>query len=182
MWSKNYRRLLAHLLADRPFHPFIESPDRQAHQSEWRAFIAAHSSTPPASTREAESFHDHWHVCHHILRELVDDDDAVLDMLWVWLPQYQGPDLCLYRGENADRLNAGRVGLAWTDDAATARTFASGLNAVGAGGALLRASVPASAIISGPSKHSLYLQESEYTVDPRRLDTFTVVETFSAII
>lgn len=45
--------------------------------------------------------------------------------------------------------------------------FASGLNAVAKGGALLRCLVPASAIIAGPSKHSLYIDEGEYTVDPR---------------
>jgi hypothetical protein len=180
MPSANYQRLLAHLLGDRAFRPFIDGPERRAHQAEWRSFIAEHRSNPPASLQDAECFHDHWHVCHHHLRELVEDESAVLDMLWVWLPRYAGPDLVLYRGENVGRLEAGRLGMAWTEEMDQARMFARRLNAVDKGGALLRAVAPATSIIAGPSRHSRYLQENEFTVDPRHLAGVEVVERFDA--
>lgn len=127
------------------------------------------TACPPATREEAEGFHDHWHVGHHYLRELVDDEPAVIAMLRVWLPAYTGPDLTLYRGENVDRFEAGRLGIAWTREIEKARMFASGLNALGRGGALLCCLVPSTAIIAGPSKHSEYIQEGEFTVDPRGL-------------
>lgn len=178
MASLNYQRLLDHVLKDGLFRPMIDGPDLIKHRAEWRAFIAEHANHPPASLGDAENFYNHWHVCHHYLRELVDDEAAVVDMLWVWLPRYVGPDRVLYRGENVDRLEAGRLGIAWTDEIDQARVFARGLNAMGKGGALVRATAPATAIIAGPSKHSRYLQESEFTVDTRGLGNVAVVETF----
>lgn len=59
----------------------------------------------PEDRKLADNFHTQWHVCHHYIRALVGDDDLVMDMLWTWLPRYQGPDLVLYRGENVDRLD-----------------------------------------------------------------------------
>lgn len=52
---------------------------------------------------------------HFRLRELVDDDELLMEMLWTWLPRYNGPDPLLYRGENIDRLKRGRIGTAWSD-------------------------------------------------------------------
>jgi hypothetical protein len=122
-----------------------------------------------------------WHVCHHFLRELVDDDDLLIDMLWVWLPRYVGPDLVLYRGENIDRFEAGRIGTAWTGKQATAEMFAGGLNAVGKGGVVLRVTAPSTAIIAGPSKHSLYLGESEFTIDIGKLGAIDTIAHFDPI-
>ena len=180
MRSADYQRLLNHVLNDGEFLPLINSPTMAAHRAEWRALIAEHAKRPPASSSEAENFHNHWHVCHHYLRKLVADETAVLNMLWVWLPRYKGSDLVLYRGENWDRLEAGQLGIAWTDAIETARIFAKGLNATGKGGALVRAEAPASAIIAGPSTHSVYLGESEFTVDPRNLIATEVLERFPA--
>lgn len=57
--------------------------------------------------------------------------------------------------------------------------FASGLNAVGKGGVLLRAAIPASAIIAGPSKHSAeWIRENEFTVDTRNLGPVTELGRF----
>lgn len=92
-----------------------------------------------------------------------------MDMLWVWLPRYEGPELVLYRGENVDRLERASIGTAWTNAEDTAQIFASGLNTVGSGGVILKARIPVDAIIAGPSEHSQYLGEHEYTVDSRRL-------------
>jgi hypothetical protein len=163
-----YPPLLSHVLSGKEFGPFLRSPDRPKHQAEWRDLIRDLARLPPSSKQLAEDFHTQWHVCHHYLRELVDADDLLIDMLWVWLPRYQGSDMVLYRGENIDRFEAGRIGTAWTDKQETAEMFASGLNAVSKGGVVLRANVPASTIIAGPSKHSLYLGESEFTIDIRK--------------
>jgi len=162
-------RLLEHVLTDQPFRPLLMSAEVARHRAEWRTFVAELASSAPSSLEEAERFHEHWHVCHHYLRELVDDEPAVLAMLRVWLPQYAGPDMTLYRGENLDRLEAGRVGIAWTPNIETARIFARGLNAQGKGGAVIRCLVPAAAIVAGPSRHSEHIQEAEFTADPRDL-------------
>lgn len=92
-----------------------------------------------------------------------------MDMLWIWLPRYNGPDMLLYRGENINRMERGKIGTAWTDKKETAKRFASGLNAEGKGGVILQALVPSAGIIAAPSDHSKYLGEYEYTIDTRRL-------------
>ena len=176
MLSPVSRRLLQHVLADQPFRPLLDSAQRPAHQSEWRTFVSEMTARPPATLEEASRFHDHWHVAHHYLRELVDDEPAVLAMLRVWLPPYDGPDLTLYRGENAHRFEAGRLGIAWTREIDKARMFASGLNARGSGGALLRCLAPSAAIIASPSQHSQHIQEGEFTLDPRGLLNVQVLE------
>ncbi len=61
------------------------------------------------------------------MRELVDDDALMLDLARVWLPRYVGPSLTLFRGENINRYEAGRIGSAWSDLEETANTFAGGL-------------------------------------------------------
>jgi hypothetical protein len=129
----------------------------------------------------AEALHNRWHESHHFFRAVIDDDDLLMDFAWVWLPRYQGPAMTLHRGENIGRLKEGRIGSAWSDKPETALMFARGLNAVGTGGVHLRADVPASAIIAGPSKHSLYLGESEFTVDFRRLRGYEKVNFFPAV-
>ena len=102
-----------------------------------------------------------------------------MDMLWTCLPRYKGPDLLLYRGENIDRLERGRIGTAWSDKEQTAQMFASGWNAMGKGGVIMETIAPADAIIAGPSAHSIYLGEHEFTVDWRRLCTVSHKRYFS---
>ncbi|MGN6260293.1 MAG: hypothetical protein ACTHNO_06120 [Ralstonia sp.] len=117
----------------------------------------------------AERFHTQWHVSHHFIRELVDDDELLMDVAWTWLPRYKGPEMVLYRGENIDRLDRDRIGSAWSSKEETACMFARGLNAVGKGGVVLETTAPPEAIIAGPSSHSVWLGEHEFTVDRRRL-------------
>ena len=176
-----YPPLFAHILSGKAFGPLLGSADRAKHQAEWSDLIRDLARLPPSSKQLAERFHTQWHVCHHFLRELVDDDDLLIDMLWVWLPRYVGPDLVLYRGENIDRFEAGCIGTAWSDKRETAEMFARGLNAVGRGGVVLRATVIASAIIAGPSKHSLYLGESEFTIDIGKLGAIDTIAHFDPI-
>ena len=173
-----YPPLLDHILSGKEFGPLLRSQNRPKHQAEWRDFIRALTGLPPTSKQLAERFHTQWHVCHHFLRELVDDDSLLIDMLWVWLPRYQGPDLVLYRGENIDRFEAGRIGTAWTNKQETAEMFAGGLNACGTGGVVLHVAAPSATIIAGPSKHSVYLGENEFTIDIRKASGFETVVRF----
>jgi hypothetical protein len=114
------------------------------------------------------AFHTHWIERGHRIRELVADDEIMLDALKILLPAYDGPGRVLYRGENAERWRSGLVGFAWTTQERVAQMFARGLNALhGDGGLLLCTDAPASAIIAGPNDHSIYLDEHEYVVDRR---------------
>lgn len=173
--------LLQHLLEGIQFGPLLGSPDRGRHRTDWRRLFVAMINLPPCSPELADQFHNRWHVCHHLVRELVEDDELLLKMLWIWLPRYEGDDLVLFRGENVDRFEKRVLGSAWTDREDVAERFASGLNAVGKGGVVLRAVVSASAIIAGPSRHSKWLGEYEYTVDIRQLKGVDAVATYPAI-
>lgn len=162
----------------------LRSADVARHRSEWREWrelLRRLVAIPPLDRAMSDRFHTQWHVGHHYIRQLVDDDELLLEMLWVWLPSYEGPSLTLYRGENIDRLETGRIGTAWTDKEEKASMFASGLNAVGKGGAILRTVAPAESIIAGPSKHSIYLGESEFTLDIRKLGEIARVRDFGPL-
>lgn len=174
----HYPALLRGMLAGQEFMPMINSVERARHQTEWRGLLSSLVHLPPSSDELAQAFHTQWHVCHHFLRELVNDDELLLDVAWIWLPRYQGPSLDLYRGENIDRYRCRRIGSAWSDKRETAEMFACGLNAIGEGGVILRSTVPASAIIAGPSAHSLHLEESEFTVDSRKIGTVAEIARF----
>jgi hypothetical protein len=178
--NASYPPLLAHMLAGKEFLPLLRTSESEVarHRSAWRELVRALITMPPLDAEMAARFHAKWHVCHHYVRELVDDDRLLLDMLWVWLPRYQGPTQLLYRGENIARLAGGRVGFGWSDEEKTARMFASGLNSVQGGGVVLQTLAPAEAIIAGPSDHSIWLQESEFTLDTRRLGEIVQIQTF----
>lgn len=166
-----YPPLLRHILEGKEYMPLIRSRDVEKHRARWRALIRDLSACPPKEPEIAESFHTQWHVSGHRIRELVDDDELLMNMLWVWLPRYEGPHLVLYRGENRDRLRSERIGTSWSDQRETAYMFASGLNNTGEGGVILKVVAPSDAIIARPSWHSAeWLGEREFTVDRRKLD------------
>ncbi|WP_422016025.1 hypothetical protein [Roseateles sp.] len=169
---------IEHILHDGLFMPLLESENLPGIRKEWRRLLGQAIQAPPGTQELSMAFHTQWHVCHHRLRELIDDDSLLLELAETWLPRYTGPDLHLYRGENIDRFESGRIGSAWSDKLATAELFAGSQNNAGKGGVVLRAKIPASAIIAGPSAHSLRMDESEYTVDTRRLDGIEEVKRF----
>lgn len=177
----NYPPLLTHILEGKEYGPILKSPNVGQHQVEWRNLFKSLIACPPKDHAIADSFHTKWHVSHHYIRQLVDDDALLMDMLWVWLPPYKGDSVVLYRGENIDRLEDGMIGTAWSDSKKTASMFASGLNAVGKGGVILRTFAPAASIIAAPSKHSIYLGENEFTVDNRKLGEIVRIRKFSSI-
>lgn len=179
--ASEYPALLNHILQGEPYMPLIRSPRFAAHRTAWRQFIKQLIACPPQDLSISMRFHMRWHESHHFIRELVGDDALMLDLADAWLPRYIGEERVLYRGENIDRFDAHRIGSAWTDQYETAEIFAGGLNAVGRGGLILKTTAPPAAIIAGPSEHSAkWLNEREYTVDPRRLVSIDIVKRFAA--
>ena len=123
-------------------------------------------------------FHTYWTVAGHHIRAQIDDDKVLISLLRLILPPYVGPSRTLYRGENLDRWKSRRIGLCWSDNIETARMFGRGLNATGAGGVLLQWQASNDAIIAGPSAHSLYLGESEYTLDLSESSEIEAIEQY----
>jgi hypothetical protein len=120
-----------------------------------------------------------WFTKGHHIRHHVGDDNLLLDALYLLLPCYEGPGLTLYRGESFSRWQHGAYGSAWSTKIDVARMFARGLNAMyPRGGVLLSTDAPANAIITGPSAHSVWLQEYEYVVDRRKLREVTLLACF----
>lgn len=114
-------------------------------------------------------FHIYWTVAGHHIREQIDNDVLLSRVLAIALPKYHGESKILYRGENLARWNNKRIGFCWSDNIETARMFGRGLNATNSGGVLLRIRTDDNVIIAGPSTHSKYLGESEYTIDPFKI-------------
>ena len=144
----------------------------------WRAVVNSHlfkSHPLPVSIR---AFDVYWIVAGHRIREQVAADRLLARFLRKTLPPYLGGQLTLFRGENLDRLNDGRIGFAWTPKYEVAEMFAAGLNACGSGGAVLTATLDASAIICGPNAHSEHLGEGQFTADPFRVTDARIVGTF----
>lgn len=132
--SRAYPPLLDHILRGQEFLPLLTSPELERHRSGWRELFRTLPSTAPQDTEIAARFQTQWHVCHHFVRELVDDDELLLDALWVWLPRYQGPAVELYRGENIDRLAARRIGFGWSDEREQRECSRAGLTLWGVAG------------------------------------------------
>ena len=149
--------------------------------SDWAEFARNLASNDRSTNDFQHKFHLEWTVRGHRIREAIADDHCLTRLLRFGLPAYFGETLTLYRGENLDRWKAGVVGFCWTDKQETARMFGRGLQAVASGGVLLRTVPPVEAIIAGPSQHSHFLNESEYTVEPALLDRVIVVEQFEAL-
>ena len=113
------------------------------------------------------------------LRSLVNHDLRLLDGLRTLLPRYQGPELILYRGDSAWNRNRRTYGLSWTSSIDVARSFALGVWQTFKGGSvLLRATVPASAVICAPGLHDDRYDEAEYLVDRRLLRLVALIERF----
>lgn len=125
-------------------------------------------------------FHTAWTESGHHIREQIGDDAYLVKLLRHVLPKYKGGSLILFRGENYPRWINKEIGLCWTSKKNTARMFGRGLNAFHSGGVLLKCIVQSDWIISGPSAHSHYLGELEYTIDPGALSGIEVVEKYEA--
>jgi hypothetical protein len=132
----------------------------------------------PVSAELSSAFSTYWIEAGHHIREQLLDDLLLVRLLRHMLPRYEGDALVLYRGENLDRWNEGRIGFAWTQDFAVATMFARGLNAIHSGGILIQGKFASTAIISGPDAHSNYLGEKQYTVDSSQSVLLTKISSF----
>lgn len=127
-------------------------------------------------------FDTYWIEAGHKIREQIGDDRCLVQLLRHVLPPYSGGAQTLFRGENVERWQVGKIGLNWTPDIEVARMFASGLNSVDSGGVLLQAHFTASAIISGPNAHSRYLVEEQLTADPAAASDIVELHRYPASI
>jgi len=145
----------------------------------WPSAVLAMARVSRPTQEISECFHNSiWTVRGHRIREMVNNDNVLLDVLRILLPKYDGPSMVLYRGENIDRSEQGALGFAWTTRKDIALMFARGLNAEGKGGILLSVNAPTKAIIASPGRHSIFLDEHEYVVDPRHLQDIASIELF----
>lgn len=126
-------------------------------------------SSQSLSSAQKERAHTYWTECGHRLRERINDDDCLEAILIKVLPRYDGAGMVLFRGENLKRYTDKTVGFCWTSNVKMARMFARGLNSYLYGGVLLQYSFKPNEIIAGPSSHSDYLGENEFTVAPSLL-------------
>jgi len=147
----------------------------------WKQEVTTLLNIKSLSKEINEAFHTAWTVAGHHIRSQIEDDILLAKLLWHMLPTYSGEDITLYRGENLNRWKEGSIGFCWTTSKETASMFGSGLNAWGAGGVLLSCECKADWIISGPSKHSKYLGEDEYTVDPGQISGIEMIRTYPPI-
>jgi hypothetical protein len=144
----------------------------------WRAEANRLLNNNDLSDIYRNEFHIAWTVQGHRIREQLGNTHQLVRMLRHVLPCYDGVGLTLYRGENIDRLEKGDVGLCWTPNITTATMFARGLNAVCKGGKLIEINCPREWVIAGPSSHSVYLDENEFTIDPSLISNFSVIEEY----
>ena len=145
---------------------------------DWTEFVNTILVADQLAPEFQERFHLEWTVRGHHIRQSLRNDQILAKFLRSALPAYGGNGCVLYRGENLDRWSAGIIGFGWTTSEATARMFGRGLNAVSNGGVLLRTVASAESIIAGPSPHSHYLNEGEFTLEPALLRQIDVIEQY----
>ncbi|WP_155768288.1 hypothetical protein [Burkholderia vietnamiensis] len=146
---------------------------------EWHEAFRLTAAECQKNEANREACHTRWVTHGARIREGVANDVLLSEFLRAILPPYTGSSMTLFRGESAERFTAGRIGLCWTSQRDTGTRFGRGLNALyEGGGLLLSATVDASAIIAGPGRHSNWLGEAEYTVDPAAINKITVLERF----
>jgi len=127
------------------------------------------------------NFHTTWTVSGHRIREQLNDDTKLEKLLRHVMPKYNGKKVLLYRGENQERWKNNQIGFCWTTSKEKACMFGRGLNSIPSGGLLLSCNCKANWIIAGPSDHSKYLAESEYTVEPSLLKNISVLSQYDEI-
>lgn len=168
--------------APMPRPKFLEMLDSGGHEFfysyDWSSLIGELRNIA-GTDLQREAFATQWVTHGAKIREQAQDIRLLVGVLRQWLPTYRGDGLTLYRGESADRASRQQYGLCWTPSIVVATMFASGLNAVRPnGGVLLKAYAPSGSIVSGPGRHSNYLQESEHTADPSGLMNIEVLQRF----
>lgn len=148
-------------------------------KGKWSYFITRLLDGVMVTDEAKNQFHSMWIELGRRIRNQVGDDKTLALMLSALLPKYRGETIRLYRGENAERYVAGRIGFCWTPRVDKAEMFGSGLNAChGDGGILLAIIADRSSIIAGPNAHSIHLDEHEHTVDPFSISDIEILKTY----
>lgn len=145
----------------------------------WKSSFNSFIENSFTSAESQDHFGTHWIESGHHIRDQIADDYNLVILLRHILPKYESGSITLYRGENLDRFQNNIIGFAWTPSIGTARMFASGLNSVKSGGVLLSGHFEPEAIISGPNRHSNWLGEVQFTVDPFSISQIQLLELFS---
>ncbi len=111
-----------------------------------------------------------WGAHGWTIRSNVSDDKLLVDVLALLFPPYTGSDIILYRGESFANRKYRRYGLSWTSSLEAGQQFALDQSKDNlAGAVLLRANIPAKAIIADVHKYNPEGYEFEYIVDRRYL-------------
>lgn len=160
-------------------HPAKRRLEKITEQGSWGQECRRLLALPDLDSNVRDCFHERWVVSGHRIREQIGDDRLLCSLLHHMLPSYSGKGLRLYRGENAQRWQAGKLGFCWTPDSDVAVMFARGLNALDGGGVLLACDCKADWIISGIHRHSDYLGEGQYTVDPFAISDVEVLAQYA---
>ena len=148
-------------------------------QNLWSNYVHLLLTQSSHSQETIQNFGVYWIEAGHRIREQVSDDCLLVTLLRHILPIYKDNSVKLYRGENQERWELGKIGLAWTKNIDTAKMFASGLNSTPVGGVLLKGNFQPEAVISGPNAHSKYLGEDQFTIDPFCITNIEIIEKFS---
>jgi hypothetical protein len=146
----------------------------------YREVLNAVLSAGSCSKAFRDALHLNWTVRGFRHREAVSDDALLIAAFRCVFPPYVGEPMTLYRGEQAGKWEAGRVGLNWSSSRDVGRRFAAGLcTTYGGDGVLLCATAPPDAIIALPNDHSTNrLQEHEHIVDPALLVDVREIDRF----
>lgn len=157
----------------------LESLRNFGTRAQWSEIAVLLTARPGDLPFTVDDFETYWIEAGHKIREQIANDIKLCALLRALLPPYSGEVKTLYRGENKGRFDRGTIGLNWTTEYDIARMFAGGLNAIDGGGVLLIAGFPACKIIAGPARHSIYLQEHQFTVEPPPLQEVELLEYFA---
>jgi hypothetical protein len=115
------------------------------------------------------------HRGDHIRGE-VGNDRILVRALRILLPRYAGPGMTLFRGDSTFNRRRKTYGLAWSADEDVADGFAQSLWLHMKGGSVvLRAEVPAAAIIAAIDKATDHCGEREFFIDRRFLKKVEVL-------
>lgn len=134
------------------------------------------------SARMQRTWRSLWCSWGDDLRSDINDDLVLATALRRLLPPYRGPDLVLFRGDSAWNRQRRTYGLSWSREEGVADDFArSSWRTIQGGSVLLRAVVPADAIIcTVPSANDRY-GEKEVLVDRRGLGRVTALRRYTEL-
>lgn len=137
----------------------------------WRAaFLAIRRWTGYLSIDFRRGMSGVWGLHGWIIRRGLNDDLLLADALRKLFAPYTGPSLELFRGESFRNRTRRNYGPSWTSSLEVAREFAvTQAQEHSGGGVVLRASVPASAIIADVHSDDPESGEFEYLVARRGL-------------